>query len=239
MSDESKNTRDPNHSKASNVKLNSLRAAVLGANDGVVSVSSIILGVAGATSSRNSILAAGIAGLAAGALSMAAGEYVSVSSQRDTEHAFIKTEKWRLRHHPEEEFNDLAATFERKGLTSVTARQVAQELTEHDAIRAHLDAEFSIDEEDLSSPAHAALASLAAFILGGLVPLCVTLQVGRQYRLLATVAAVLATLALTGYASATVSRTAHPRVIMRVVAGGAIAMLITFSIGTLFRRLVG
>ncbi len=233
-------TKDPNHTKASNAKLNSLRAAVLGANDGVVSVSSIILGVAGATDSRNAILAAGIAGLAAGALSMAVGEYVSVSSQRDTEHAFITTEKWRLKHHPEEEFEDLAATFQAKGLSAETAHQVAKELTEHDVIKAHLDAEFGIDEEDLSSPTAAALSSFLAFTAGGLVPLIATLAApSHTSRIVATVVAVLVALALTGFISGTVSRAPRFRVVARVVIGGAIAMLITFGIGHLFGRITG
>lgn len=233
-------TKDPAHSKASNAKLNSLRAAVLGANDGIVSVSSIILGVAGATDNRNAILAAGIAGLAAGALSMAVGEYVSVSSQRDTEHAFIKTEKWRLENHPDEEFEDLAATFQAKGLSAKTAHQVAKELTEHDVIKAHLDAEFGIDEEDLSSPTAAALSSFLAFTAGGLVPLIATmLAPGHMSRIVATVVAVLIALALTGYISATVSRAPRARVVTRVIVGGALAMLITFGIGHLFGRITG
>ena len=235
----SQSTKDPSHTKASNAKLNSLRAAVLGANDGVVSVSSIILGVAGATNNRNAILAAGIAGLAAGALSMAVGEYVSVSSQRDTEHAFITTEKWRLEHPPEEEFDDLAATFERKGLSAETARQVAKELTAHNPVKAHLDAEFGIDEEDLSSPTAAALASLVSFTVGGLIPLCAVSLVWPSARLMSTVIAVLITLAVTGYASATVSRASHRRVMFRVVVGGALAMIITYGIGHLFGRIIG
>ena|SRR5215471_21277884 len=112
MSQTSIDTSRSDHAKVSNNRLNAIRAAVLGANDGVVSVASIILGVAGATANRNAILAAGLAGLAAGALSMAVGEYVSVSSQRDTEKAYIDAEKWHLEHHPEEEFEDLAATFQ-------------------------------------------------------------------------------------------------------------------------------
>lgn len=233
------NTKDPSHSRASNAKLNSLRAAVLGANDGVVSVSSIILGVAGATDSRNAILAAGVAGLAAGALSMAVGEYVSVSSQRDTEHAFIRTEKWRLKHRPEEEFEDLALTFQKKGLSAGTAHQVAKELTDHNAIKAHLDAEFGIDEEDLSSPMGAALASFVAFTVGGLVPLGATLAVsGRVARIVATVLAVGVALVLTGYVSATVGRAPRFKAIMRVMVGGIIAMIITYGIGHLFGRII-
>lgn len=238
MTDTAQSTKDPNHIKASNAKLNSLRAAVLGANDGVVSVSSIILGVAGATDSRTAILTAGIAGLAAGALSMAAGEYVSVSSQRDTEHAFITTEKWRLKHHPEEEFEDLAATFERKGLTAATARQVATELTAHNPVKAHLDAEFGIDEEDLSSPTAAALASLVSFTAGGLIPLLAVLIVSPRIRLIGTVIAVLITLGVTGFASATVSRASRSRVIVRVVIGGALAMLVTYGIGHFFGSII-
>ena len=232
-------TRDPNHTRTSNAKSNSLRAAVLGSNDGVVSVSSIILGVAGASSNRTAVIAAGIAGLAAGALSMAAGEYVSVSSQRDIEHAYIATEKWRLEQHPEEEFDDLADVYEKKGLSKETARKVVEELTAHNAIKAHLDAEFHIDEKDLSSPTAAALSSLGAFTAGGLIPLAAVSFVPARERIIGTVVAVLFTLTLTGYISAKVSRASLPKVIARVIIGGAAAMLITYAIGHIFGGIVG
>jgi VIT1/CCC1 family predicted Fe2+/Mn2+ transporter len=239
MAEDTKNIKDPDHVKASSAKLNALRAAVLGANDGVVSVASIILGVAGATSSRNTILAAGIAGLVAGALSMAAGEYVSVSSHRDAEEAFIREEKLRLKNYPDEEFDDLTAVYQRKGLSRATARLVVKELTEHNAVKAHLDAEFNIDENDLIDPVAAAVASFVSFTLGGLIPLCAVLVVGARVRILGTVIAVLVTLAVTGYASAKVSRASRLPVILRVVIGGALAMLVTFGIGNLFGRIVG
>lgn len=227
------------HAKVSNARLNSLRAAVLGANDGIVSVSSIILGVAGAGVNRSGIFAAGLAGLAAGALSMAVGEYVSVSSQRDTEQAYISEEKWHLEHHPEEEFNDLAATFEAKGLSPATARQVARELTEHDAVKAHIEAELHLDEEDLSSPTAAALASLIAFAIGGIMPLLAVFVALPSYRVVTVVAAVVAVLIVTGYLSAMVGHAPKLRAIVRIVIGGVAAMLITFGVGHLFGNIVG
>ncbi|HEX4775034.1 MAG TPA: VIT family protein, partial [Candidatus Saccharimonadales bacterium] len=154
-----------------NAQMNRLRAAVLGANDGIVSVSSIILGVAGATSSRGIIFTAGLTGLVAGAFSMGVGEYVSVSSQRDTERIYIAREKRRLRDYPEEEFEELAFIYKAKGLTTRTAHTVAKELTAHDAVRAHLEAEFNLDEDDLFDPWQASVASVAAFTIGGLIPL--------------------------------------------------------------------
>jgi len=231
-------TDDLQHGPVSNRRLNSLRAAVLGANDGIVSVSSIILGVAGATDNRTAIFASGIAGLVAGALSMAVGEYVSVSSQRDTEEAYITTERRRLEQYPKEEFEELAAVFKSKGLSNKIAHEVASELTAKDAVRAHLDAEFNINEHDLSSPVAAAVASLIAFTIGGLVPLTV-IAVDHQLRFIATFVAVLLALVITGYLSATAGRAPRPRAIARVVVGGAVAMLVTYGVGHLFGHLIG
>ena len=185
----------------SNVRLNALRAAVLGANDGIVSVSSIILGVAGATDSRTAILAAGMAGLVAGALSMAVGEYVSVSSQRDSEESYIVREKRRLEQYPDDELRELAAAYVARGLSARTAHEVARELTAHDAVRAHLETELHINEEDLSSPVGAAISSLVAFTIGGAIPLVTVIMVNHSLRLVATVAAVLVALVITGYLS--------------------------------------
>jgi len=227
------------HNGISNSKLNWLRAAVLGANDGIVSVSSIVLGVAGATNSRGAIFTAGLAGLVAGALSMAAGEYVSVSSQRDTERAYIAKEKRQLKDNPEREIGDLAKTFERKGLSSKTAHQVAKELTAHDAIKAHLDAELNLDEEDLNDPTHAAIASLVSFTAGGIIPMIAVLVAAVSLRLPVTFVAVLVALTITGYISATVGNAPRRPAVMRVVIGGAIAMLATYGIGHLFGTAIG
>jgi len=230
---------DNGHVIATNARLNSLRAAVLGANDGIVSVSSIILGVAGATNSRTAVFAAGLAGLVAGALSMAVGEYVSVSSQRDTEQEYIAVEREHLEQNPEEELKELAETYEAKGLSLATARKVAEELTEHDAVKAHLNAEFNIDEEDLSSPVAAAISSLLAFTVGGFVPLAAVLLVMQSELILATIAAALVALVITGYLSAAAGRAPKPRAIVRVVFGGLVAMAVTYSIGRLFGQAVG
>jgi len=220
--------------RASNSKLNWLRAAVLGANDGIVSVSSIILGVAGATSARHTIFIAGLAGLVAGAFSMAVGEYVSVSSQRDTERAFITREKRRLHEDSTHELEGLAATYEAKGVSRKTALQVARELSERDALKAHLEAELGLDEDDLNNPTQAAFASMVSFTVGGLIPLVAVLAASRGTRVGVTFVAVLAALTITGYASATVGGASRKRAILRVVLGGAVAMALTYLIGHLF-----
>jgi VIT1/CCC1 family predicted Fe2+/Mn2+ transporter len=220
--------------RASNSKLNWLRAAVLGANDGIVSVSSIILGVAGATSARHTIFIAGLAGLVAGACSMAVGEYVSVSSQRDTERAFIAREKRRLSEHPEHELDGLAQVYIDKGVSEATARQIAKELSAKDPLAAHLEAELQIDEEDLNNPWHAAVASLISFTIGGLIPLIAVLVATRHTRVGITFVAVLVALCITGYLSATVGNASRKRAILRVVVGGALAMVVTYGIGHLF-----
>jgi VIT1/CCC1 family predicted Fe2+/Mn2+ transporter len=228
----------PEHVKVSNNRLNWLRAAVLGANDGIVSVASIILGVAGATTNRTAIFTAGVAGLSAGALSMAIGEYVSVSSQRDTERAYIAEEKWHLERHPEEEFEDLVRAYEAKGLSHRTARQVAEELSARDAVKAHLDAELGINEADLNNPVLAAAASLAAFAVGGAIPLIATMVAGRHERLVATFIAVVVALVITGYLSATIGQAPRLWAVVRVVAGGAAAMLVTYGVGHVFGQIV-
>lgn len=220
--------------RASNSTLNWLRAAVLGANDGIVSVSSIILGVAGATNTRHTIFIAGLAGLVAGAFSMAVGEYVSVSSQRDAERAFIRKEKRRLHEHPEHELDGLAQVYVDKGLSEKTARQVAKELTATDPLAAHLEAELQIDEEDLNNPWHAALASMISFTVGGLIPLVAVLVASRRIRIAVTFIAVLVALCITGYLSATVGDASRKKAILRVVLGGAIAMALTYLVGRLF-----
>ena len=220
--------------RASNRTLNWLRAAVLGANDGIVSVSSIILGVAGATSVRHTIFIAGLAGLVAGAFSMAVGEYVSVSSQRDTERAYIAKEKRRLRNDPAHELDGLAEVYIEKGVSPKTAHLMAVELTKHDALAAHLEAELQLNEDDLNNPVEAAVASMVSFTAGGLIPLIAVLSAGEHIRIQVTFVAVLVALTLTGYLSATVGNASRKRAIMRVVIGGAVAMLLTYAVGRVF-----
>jgi VIT1/CCC1 family predicted Fe2+/Mn2+ transporter len=220
--------------RASNSTLNWLRAAVLGANDGVVSVASIILGVAGATSARHTIFIAGLAGLVAGAFSMAVGEYVSVSSQRDAEKSFIARERRRLRDNPEHELEGLVAAYTAKGMSAKTARQVAKELSVRNPLAAHLSAELQIDEQDLNNPWHAAIASFVSFTVGALVPLIAVLAATRHARVAVTFVAVLLALCVTGYLSATVGEASRKRAMTRVIVGGALAMAATYLVGHLF-----
>lgn len=229
---------DP-HTTGMNASLNSLRAAVLGANDGIVSVASIVLGVAGATDSRGAIFTAGLAGLVAGALSMGVGEYVSVSTQRDTERAYISHEKWELKTKPEQELTELAEMYEAKGLSAGTAKQVARELTDHDALEAHLAVELNIDESDLTNPWQAAIASLCSFTVGALIPLLSIIFVATHLRFPVTFVAVTVALVLTGYLSATAGGASRRRAILRVVVGGALAMIITYVVGHLFGTAIG
>lgn len=220
--------------RASTSMLNRMRAAVLGGNDGIVSISSVVLGVAGASDERGIIFTAGLAGLVAGALSMAVGEYVSVSSQRDTERAFIAKEKRRLREDPEHELEDLAKVYMTKGMSHATARKVAEELTKQDALKAHLDAELNLDEEDLNSPMEAAIASLISFTVGGLIPFIAILLATPSWRFGVTFFAVVVALTGTGYLSASFGGASRRRAILRVVIGGAIAMAATYGIGSVF-----
>lgn len=219
---------------ATSSKLNWIRAAVLGANDGIVSVAGLVVGVAGATTSQSTIFTAGLAGLVAGALSMALGEYVSVSSQRDTEKALIEKEIIELKNNPKREQAELAYIYEVKGLSKTTAKKVAEELTDHDPIRAHLDAEIGINQDDLTNPAHAAIASAVSFTIGASIPLLAILLPPMSYRVPATFAAVIVALILTGYVSATLGQASRRKATIRIVIGGVIAMAITYAIGTLF-----
>lgn len=225
---------DDAHADPAGGMLNRLRAAVLGANDGIVSVASIVLGVAGATNSKGAIFTAGLAGLVAGALSMGVGEYVSVSTQRDTERAYIKHEEWELETRPADELRELIGLYEAKGVSPKTARQVAHELTRADALRAHLDAELNIDEDNLTNPWHAAVASLVSFTIGALIPLLSVLLSAPSLRFVVTFMAVTIALLLTGYLSAKAGGASRRRAMLRVVVGGAIAMIVTYGIGHLF-----
>lgn len=234
MTAENTDNIDSDRDSTSKNKLNSLRAAVLGANDGIVSVASIVLGVAGATNNRGTIFTAGLAGLVAGAMSMAVGEYVSVSSQRDSEKAFIALEKIHLKQHPDVEFNELVDNYQDKGLSAKTARQVASELTSHNAVQAHLEIEMNLEEDDLINPLVAAITSLVAFSIGAIIPLVTIVLASQSIHLIATVIAVIIALIIIGYLSATVGKAPRLRAISRVIIGGALAMLITYGIGRLF-----
>jgi VIT1/CCC1 family predicted Fe2+/Mn2+ transporter len=214
-------------------RLNWLRAGVLGANDGIVSVAAIVVGVAGATSAFAPILTAGAAGLIGGAISMALGEYVSVSSQRDSQRALIVKERRELAEMPVEELAELTAIYQAKGLTPDTAQRVAKELTAHDALAAHLEAELGITEADVVSPWQAAGASALAFTLGALLPLAAILLPPEAVRVPVTFAVVLIALALTGWLSSWIGGSPPWRPTVRVVVGGAIALAATFLIGTL------
>ena len=214
-------------------RLNWLRAAVLGANDGIVSTAATVVGVAGVTNTAAPILIAGTAAVVGGSVSMALGEYVSVSSQRDSQQALIEKERQELREDPEGELLELAGLYEQKGLTAATARRVAAELTEHDALAAHLAVELNIDELEVVNPWHAAFASAAAFAAGAVLPLLAILLPPAEFRIPVTFIAVLAALAITGAVSAHVGGSSRRRAMIRLVIGGALAMAFTFLVGTL------
>jgi len=215
-------------------KLNWLRAAVLGANDGIVSIAGLVVGVAGATNDSGVIITAGTAGIIAGAISMAAGEYVSVSSSRDTEKALLKKEKFELENYPEAELMELTLLYERKGLSKKTAELVAKELTKKDAYAAHIDAELGIDPENLTNPWHAAFASAGAFLAGACIPLAAIIIPPVGYKVPFTFGAVVVALAATGVLSAKIGGADPKRATVRVVLGGVFAMIVTYGIGRLF-----
>jgi VIT1/CCC1 family predicted Fe2+/Mn2+ transporter len=221
------------HGISIGARLNWLRAGVLGANDGIVSTAGLVVGVAAATTDRGTILTAGVAGLVAGALSMAAGEYVSVSTQRDTERALLEKERRELQEMPDEELDELTAIYRGKGLSPQLARAVAVELTEHDAFAAHVEAELGIDPHDLANPWHAAIASAVAFVLGSVLPLLAITLLDPTLRVPVTMLAVVLALIVTGWTSATLGDADRSRAIRRNVVGGVLAMAVTYGIGSL------
>ena len=230
---------DEPHQGGLNNRLNWLRAAVLGANDGIVSTAGIVLGAVGATSDRSSIVIAGVAGLAAGAMSMGAGEYVSVSTQRDSELALLAKERRELREEPEEELAELAGIYVEKGLSEELALEVATALTAKDALGAHAEAELGIDPDDISSPWHAAWASMLAFTIGALLPLLTMTLGAPAYRLWLTVASVVVALAITGFASARLGYARPGPAVARNIVGGCLAMAVTYGIGSALGTQVG
>ena len=220
-------------------RLNWLRAGVLGANDGIVSTAGLVVGVAGATSSRGAIFTAGLAGLVAGAVSMALGEYISVSSQRDSERNQLALERSELAELPQQELAELADLYQAKGLSPSTAKLVAEELTAHDALAAHAHAELGIDPDGLTNPLHASAASAVAFTAGALLPLAAILLSPASIRVLVTVAIVLAALSVAGVVSARIGCSSVRLAVTRVVIGGAAGLGVTYLIGHLFGTAVG
>lgn len=213
-------------------RLNWLRAGILGANDGIVSIAALVVGVAAATSDIRTILIAGVAGIVAGSISMAAGEYVSVSSQRDSEKALIARERRELIDQPDEELVELAEIYQAKGLSASTARLVAKELTAHDAISAHLEAELGIDERQLTNPWHAAFSSALAFLAGATLPMLAITLPPDGWRIPLAFGASLLALAITGWVGARLGNSPPLKPVFRVLAGGTFALLLTWGIGT-------
>jgi vacuolar iron transporter family protein len=212
---------------------------VLGANDGIISTACLILGVAAANAERNEILTAGMAGLVAGAVSMALGEYVSVSSQSDAERADIAKETWELETMPEHELDELTAIYAEKGLPQALAREVAEELTKHDALAIHLAEELGITTTTTARPVQAAIGSAASFTIGAAVPLLTAAVASSQARIWATLIVVTFALAALGWSSARFGKSSTLKPTIRVVVGGLVAMGITMFVGNLFGAAIG
>lgn len=210
-----------------------LRAAVLGANDGLISTASLMVGVAAADSSRSAILVAGVAGLTAGALSMAAGEYVSVSSQRDTERADIERERRELEESPEAERDELARIYRDRGLSAALAEQVADELSQTDRLRAHARDELGFDPDALANPGQAAIVSALSFIVGAVVPILIVAIASAGLRVPLTMAVTLVGLVALGATGARIGGAPMRRAAVRVLIGGALALVISLAIGRL------
>jgi VIT1/CCC1 family predicted Fe2+/Mn2+ transporter len=211
-----------------------LRAAILGANDGIVSTASLIVGVAAAATTNSEILIAGIVGLVAGAMSMAAGEYVSVSSQSDTEAADLARERRELRDDPESELAELAGIYEARGLDKDLAMEVAKQLTSHNALDAHLRDELGISDTTSARPIQAALTSAVTFAIGAVLPLLVAFVVATDYVILAVAVATLVSLALLGALGAQAGGANIVQATLRVTYWGLLAMAATAAIGALF-----
>ena len=222
------------HEGSTSGTLNWLRAGVLGANDGIISTAGLVIGVAAVdASATTAILVAGVAGVVSGAVSMALGEYVSVSTQRDSEKALIAKESFELEQFPEQEFAELVGLYRQQGLSRETATRVAHELTAHDALGTHLQVELGIDPEELTSPWQAAAASAVAFTLGAVLPVLAMLLAPLGWRIPATFGVVLVALALTGMASARLGGAPRGRAVARLVVGGGLGMALTYAIGSL------
>ncbi len=210
-----------------------LRAAVLGANDGIVSTASLVIGVAAADSSHTAVVTAGIAGLVAGAMSMATGEYVSVSSQRDTEQADIRIEAEAIARNRNAELRELGKIYEQRGVEPGLARLVAEQLMAHDEVGSHMRDELGITDATTARPVQAAWTSALAFSSGALLPLLAVILSGRSVRVAVTAVVAVVALAVLGALGARVGGAPRGRAIVRVVGWSAAAMLVTYLIGTL------
>jgi VIT1/CCC1 family predicted Fe2+/Mn2+ transporter len=223
------------HSERHNIgRIGWLRAAVLGANDGIVSTSSLIVGVAAAAAGKSEVMLAGFAGLAAGALSMAAGEYVSVSSQADTEAADLARERRELADMPDLELDELTAIYRNRGLTPELAREVARQLTARDALAAHARDELAISELTAARPLQAAMASAATFSVGAALPLVAAWAAPLPVLPIGVTAASLAFLAMLGALGARAGGASLVKGVLRVVFWGALAMAVTAGVGRFF-----
>jgi VIT1/CCC1 family predicted Fe2+/Mn2+ transporter len=208
-----------------------LRAMVLGANDGIISTACLILGVAAADASRGTIITAGTAGLVAGAASMAIGEYVSVSSQRDAEQADIAKETWELEHTPEHELDELTAIYQGKGLTQELARAVAVQLTKEDALKVHMAEELGLTHLTLARPVQASVSSAGSFSVGAAIPLIAVALASSSQRIATTIVVAVFALVVLGLTSSKAGG-AHPaRPTARIVFGGLVAMAFTMTVG--------
>lgn len=213
---------------------NWIRAAVLGANDGILSTSSIAIGVAAASDLRNPVVLASLAGLVAGALSMAAGEYVSVSSQTDIEQADIAREKEELEKMPEQELAELSLIYEKRGLQKETAHEVARQLMEHNALDAHMRDELGINDMSQANPLQAAFASGAAFTIGGILPLLVSIFMPMTFMVLYQYVFAIVFLIILGYVSAHTGGTNPLKAILRITFWGSVAMGLSALVGYIF-----
>lgn len=220
-------------------KVNRLRAGVLGANDGIVSVAGLAVGVAGATTDTRWLLIAGLASLIAGALSMAMGEYVSVSTQRDTDRALIERTRRDLAADPTGEHTHLVESLAETGIPDDVVEDVADSLERHDALRAHTRFRHNVEDDEVVSPLGAAIASLISFSIGGTIPLLAILLSPPVLRLPMTMLAVVVALALLGWASAKLGQSQARRATVRTIIGGLLAILVTYGIGAALGVAVG
>ena len=224
----------PHDEDHSSHRIELLRAMVLGANDGIISTACLVLGVAAATTERSTILTAGMAGLVAGAASMALGEYVSVSSQRDSEQSDIAKEKWELEHTPDIELAELAGIYRKKGLPQALAHEVAVELTKHDALKTHLAEELGIHEATRARPVQASVGSAGSFAVGAAIPLIAVALFTEAMRFTGTIAIVVLSLVALGVSSSKYGGARPARPVLRVVIGGLVAIAVTMAVGKLF-----
>ena len=211
-----------------------LRAAVLGANDGILSTTSLAIGVAAASNTRNPVILAALAGLVAGAMSMAAGEYISVSSQSDIETADLKREKKELDTMPATELKELTELYEKRGLSKDLSMNVARELTAHNALKAHARDELGINEITTARPIQAAVASAASFVSGGILPLIVSLVAPLKQMIISQYALAIVALAILGAVSAKTGGSPPGKAVIRICFWGTVAMGITAFVGYLF-----